>query len=211
MNINMQDAARYLVLTDTLPQTGIDVVFLFSRARYDEDELFETVLNLQKRNLVRDVVTNGSQGERLGSTVPGEAWPGIGVWRSQLETLGVKRIHLSRPAFHTRDETEAFLESAQQHGWTSAAILTQPHQLLRATLSVLKVMQNRDFWMRIYSISPQRCDWFREVYGPQGRELLPRYQQIQAEESRLSGYIAKGDIASPDDYLAYRKKRAQLA
>lgn len=210
MDTNIRNVARYLILTDTLPQGGVDAVFLFTRARYDEDGLFETIRDLQNRNLVKHVVTNSSQGERLGGNIPGEIWPGIQVWLPQLKALGIERVHLSRPAFHTRDEAEAFLETAKKQRWASAAILTQPHQLMRATLSVLKVMQERNFWMKIYSVYPANCDWFREVYGPQGRELLPRYLQIEPEESRIDAYIAKDDIATPDDYISYRRRREQL-
>lgn len=198
------------ILLSDWPPVPVDVLFLYGRARGDEEGLLELVASLQKQELAKHVIINGSAGERHKRSIPGEAWPGKDDWTKQLQILGVASIHYSVPGFNTLEESAGFLRAAKENNWKTAAIVAQPHQLLRAMLSLIKLMADQNFWIRIYAISPKTCNWWKEVLGSQGTMLLPRYQHIQQELLRIDEYVANESIAKPEELLAYYKQRETI-
>ena len=108
---------------------------------------------------------------------------------------------------HTRGESDFFIEMAREQGWTSAVVLTQPHQLLRAVLGTLKVMELQKYGMEVYGLAPSSTSWFEVVKGSQGMEAKPRFEHIADELNRVSLYQKKGDLVSAHDALSYLRLR----
>jgi hypothetical protein len=202
--------AQTLALSDGPPKP-VDAIFLHTRAKGDDDQLFEIAAKALRTGLARYVITNGSDGQshRRG---PGSGWAGKDAWVKALRKLGIREtaILLCQPALDTREENTQFLETAVSHGFKRVAILAQPHQVLRAMLGLLKEMDLQKHYLQVYVMTPQSCPWWRKVYGSQGLHLKPRFEHIEDEASRIEKYATKGDLATPSEYFAYLKHRDQV-
>ncbi len=198
--------ALILTLSDW-PTEPVDAIFLHGRSFGDDDGLFELCKSLIDSGTARYVAINGSNGEKLNGTVAGEAWPGKDEYFKRLSDLGIKNIFSTMPAFHTREENDAFLQLARERGWKSAITLSQPHQLLRAMRGQVKSMREQNYSMRIYGASPRPCDWQKTVFGSQGKEQKPRFEHIEHE---LLATYSYGDLASYDELIAYFSRRPNI-
>ncbi len=194
--------ATLLVLTDKLPQQT-DALFLHGRSYGDDEGLFELVSQLYKDGRIKSVIIPGTDGRRHGASIPGEAWPGQKAWMKKLKELGVDKVHLSDPGYNTRTETDSFLKASSEKGWKSVAVLTQPHQILRAMLGTVKSMEERNTWIRVYALIPPNTSWGSEVFGSQGEKSLPRIDHIKEELVRIHRYQEKGDLASFEQLFMY--------
>jgi hypothetical protein len=198
------------VLLSDWPTKPMDAVFFHARSHGDDDGLFELAAEFLNQRLARRVVINGSDGERADGTGPGTAWPGKKVWLDRLKDFGITPF-LTRPAFHNRDENEAFQELAEAERWKSAVILTQPHQILRTFLGAVKSMADHRYWMRLHAAAPRATPWWKKVHGSQGAEELARFQHIEAEFKRVPLYQQKGDLATLPELWAYLQSRESIA
>ncbi len=201
--------ATTMLLSDW-PVKSVDVLFFHSRAPHDDDGLFELAGELYRASAVKRVAINGSDGEREPGGAAGAIWPGKGFYIQRLRELGVAGWRdpiLTRPAFNTKDEDNAFLEIARAEGWRSVGVLTQPHQLLRAMLGLVKSMDEQGYGMRVYAVAPRGTPWWKEVYGPQSEKLLPRFDHIWEELRRIPIYQAKGDLATFAEFFQYLRWR----
>ena len=102
-------------------------------------------------------------------------------------------------------------------------IATQPHQLLRAYLGLVKSMADRNYWMRVYAVSPRSKpsdSWWTEVYAPSamltpesipaGPRMRSRFDLMPGEVLKIPEYQKKGDLASFEDFYAYIKHRDSI-
>lgn len=200
------------VLLSDWPAEKVDALFFHGRSHGDDDGLFELVAELVTGGMVGHVALNGSDGERLGDSRPGVAWPGKQIYMDRLAAFGIgKAIVCSRPAFHNKDENEAFLEFAMARGWRTGIVLTQPHQLLRTFLGMVKSMAVHGYWMRAYAVAPKSTAWWKDVFGSQGAESKRRFLHIEEEFKRVPLYQQKGDLATFDELFEYLKRRSEIA
>lgn len=206
------------VLLSDWPQEQVDALFLHARSHGDDDGLFELANELYHSGTVKAVVINGSDGERRGSTKPGEAWPGKAVYLERLKALNIANLLLSKPAFDNKHENELFLELAVGHGWRSAAILTQPHQMLRTFLGWVKSMADHEYRMRLYVVTPKFTPWWKVVHGSQGAKAIQRFDHIEEEFKRVPLYQQKGgygkdgrDLATFEELFKYLRHRSYIA
>ncbi len=207
------------VLLSDFPPGPVDAVFFHSRSFFDAEKqgIFILAADLIKQDKAKYLLIPDSEGERIGgTTTPRETWPGISLWTNRLvETLGVERgkilpcPHLipGEHGFNTKTEAEAFLATSVERGFKTAVVLTQPHQIVRAMLGVVKTINQKGLPINVWCISPQSTDWNKRVKGSQGMERKPRVEHIQDEIERVLKYQAKGDIASFDELFAYLTRR----
>jgi len=193
------------------PPGPVDAVFFFARSFGDDDDaLFAIAAHCIMRGRARHILINGSEGERFGGTQPREAWAGKTAWIERFKGFGIEVVLTSRPAFHAKDEHEAFLDEAVRRGWRSAVLLTQPIQMLRFALGQLKSCVDRPYPMRLYAACPQRNDWEESDHGSQGMAESPRWVHCVLDALRVAPYWYKGDIASPAELLEYLDRREEI-
>lgn len=212
MDLWMQSLTMFqaaTVLSSDWPTTeGVDGLFFHARSFGDDDGLFKIAADFHARGA--RVVINGSCGERQVGTKPGEAWPGKAAYLERLRAVGVADTLSSEPAFNTKQENEMFLKLAVEKKWRSAAILTQPHQMLRAFLGMVKSMATCNYWVRVYAVAPKFTDWCKEVHGSQGAKAMLRFDHIEEEFKRIPLYQQKGDLATFEELFEYLKRRESI-
>ena len=200
-----------VMLLSGQPRGEVDVLFLHNRSFGDYTGLFEMAQAMIRQDVVRFITVTNNEGERVGSTTPFEANPGISWCINQLiyghHILPERILHPDMKAFHTREENDAFLELADERGWLSGVILAQPHQLLRATLGMVRAMIETGYAMAIYTAAPPDTPWQEVVSGNQGLQVKPRADHIRDELERVLKYQATGELASFDDLYAYLEAR----
>ncbi len=197
--------AMTLILTDW-PTHPIDAVFFHGLASgNDDNDIFNVAASLYLYQRATYVAINGSEGERFGGVIPGEAWAGYTVWRQRLILAGISAnwILPTEPAFNTKEDCEAFLKLARERKWTSAAVLTQPHQMLRTMLSWVKTMQDASYMMRLHPVTQRPMNWNKRSFGSQAAVEESRFAQITKEFERIPVYQKKGDLATLEELVAY--------
>lgn len=199
-----------VILLSGCPAKPVDALFFHGRSFGDYTGLFELTAELASSDRVGAVVLFGNEGQRMGSSVPFEANPGKTWCREQLIGYGVsddKILFAQEGGYHTKWENQDFVRLAGKRGWLSGVILTQPHQILRATLGMIRAMQEQQYGMEIYTAIPSQVPWGEVVKGSQGREEKPRIEHIKDELARVARYQQNGDIASFEDLFAYLESR----
>lgn len=192
------------------PSRPVDTLFFHGRSYGDYTGLFELTRDLVDSRLVRTVLLFGNEGQRVGSDIPFQSNPGRTWCRQQLIANGVSEgVIFDAPlgGYHTRWESNDFLTVCIQNDWTSGVILTQPHQLLRAMLGMVKAMQERAYMMAVYTAAPTNTPWQEVVRGNQGMELKRREDHISDELMRIPRYQAAGDLASFQELFGYLAMR----
>ena len=198
------------ILLSNYPPKPVDALFFYGRSFGDETGLFELAASMFHQGTVKFIAIVNSDGQRLGSDIPFQAHIGKDEFRRRLIELDIpddKIICPDLPGYHTRQETDAFLDLAKKQGWTSAVNLNQPHQVLRTMLGTLKSLEQLNYGMEIYAASPSFVLWQEVVKGSQGLEAKTREEHIAEELSRIPTYQEKGDICSFEELFVYLKVR----
>lgn len=198
-----------LRVTSDRPRRPVDAILFFGRAKGDDEGLFDFVASLMHNGVAKNLVLNGSNGERHGGTTPGESWPGCKEWSRKLEERDVENIHYCKPALNTGDEAQKMLQYCLTQNWKSVVIVAWPHQLVRCFLSMVEAMNRLQQPIMVYHACPEKCDWEEDVPGSQGMNKMPRHLHIQLEYSRIHQYMNKG-VASVEKGLEYFKAREHL-
>lgn len=198
--------ATAILLSDR-PPGKVDAIFFHARPRGDDDECFELAAEYLRTERAQFVVINGSCGEAYGKTTPGEAWEGADAYERRLRDLHVppEALIRSRPAFHTRDEADAFYTVARGREWKSAAVLTLPHHITRAMLSMVHVAlaQCPLQYPRVYALAPTTVNWWKQVPGSQGHAWKRRSDHIAGELERIARYQVSGELATLQELSEY--------
>lgn len=205
------------VLLKDLPPRQVDSVFFFGRSWHDagKRDIFTTAAEHVTLNKAQYLLLADSEGERVGENTPLAAYPGKSLWTQRLTKLGVNQEQIiysphlvtGERGFHTKSEAEAFLQTAVERKFRTAVVLTQPHQILRAMLGVVKVINEKNLQINVWCVTPESTDWDKEVKGSQGMKRKPRREHILDEVERILKYQDQGDIASFDELFAYLERR----
>lgn len=205
------------ILLNNYPTDPVDAVFFFGRSFFDagKKDLFKVAAELIQNKEAGYIFIADSEGERVGETTPRTAWPGKTLWTDRLVRLGVgtdKIIYCPHPitgevGFHTRTEADAFVGRAANMELNSAVVLTQPHQLIRAVLSVIKAINQQEVPIDVWSMFPPQTDWDKKVKGSQGLESKPRREHIPDEIDRIFKYQKNGQIATFNELFDYLARR----
>lgn len=205
------------VLND-LPPVPVDVVHIFGRAHGDQDKPLALGAELYHRGIAKNIIIPGSDGQKYSKDAPQRYEKGEGKYETMMgkegwiKILGIKHdvnidnIYCTEPPFNTKDDADTLLKACKKYGWKTAAVVTQPHQLPRAILSVVASMRTQNYWLPVYSISTENINWNEVVPGSQGMEIKPRYLDVKPESERIAKYAPR-DVALPEEYLDYIRKR----
>lgn len=178
------------------PATRLDVVYLhgLSKGMIDSVDLFGATVQLVLEGKVKSVAYNGSDGRGTSSeSVPGSVWDGAEVYRADFLKYGIRASALfpTRPAFHTREETDAFIELAKEQGWQTAYIATVPYHWPRALACLVASMEKYDHRIKIHFLKGTKLLWNSTITGSQGNESL--FSTEAGDDAvRLFSYWDKG-------------------
>lgn len=196
------------------PTEPVDILYFFGRSYLDasKEALYQMAVDLYKQKMVKKIIVPGTEGERLGGIIPRESQPGKTLMKNRLVKMGVDEddVVFNEPGYHTKAEGDAFLRYSAEHNLNRVVVLTNPHQITRAMLGLIKTIDDKDLPIDVYAVTPNpsRFDWQRRVKGSQGLERKPRYMHIQDEIDRIKLYQDKGDLASFDEALSYMARRS---
>lgn len=204
--------ASVRILSDR-PADPVNSLFLHNRSYGDDTGLLEIAREMILGGRTKFVALPNNEGERYGSTIAYEANPGKTEYIRRLLALGIPEDRIvitDLPASNTREENTAFIHLSRKRKWRLAAILTQPHQLLRTMLGAVQAIDQSGYKMSLYAIAPSSTDWQQIVKGSQGTEEKPREQHIKDEFNRIMLRQSTGELATFADLFAYWNQRGSL-
>ncbi len=201
--------ASVMVLSDRPPHS-VDVIFFHNRSFGDDSGLQDIAATMIAARQARIIAVTNNEGQRYDSDIPYEANPGKTHYKRTLMEKGVPEEAIvipEREAFHVRQENTVFIEESRARRWETAAILAQPHQLLRTMLGVIQAMNQSGYLMEVYTAFPNPTSWQEVVYGNQGIEEKPRSEHIDDELKRVIYYQSTGELATFEELFAYLTAR----
>ncbi len=207
--------AQEMVLSDR-PTESVDAALFFGRSWFDAEKwgVYQLMKDFYDHEVVKYIVLYGSEGQRFGDTIPNVVGPGKRFARDRLVKMGVpnesildSKLEDSRKN-NTLEEGKGMINLVKAHGWNRVVAVANPHQLLRATLGLVKIINNpAETTIDLWTAAPLNTDWNKRVRGAQGEHLGLRSDHITLENKRIPIYQDKGDIASFEEYFAYRESR----
>lgn len=191
------------------PPRPVDTLFFHGRSFGDETGLFELAGNLYHQGLVKHIVLFDTEGEREGESELFKANRGKTAYTKDLRKIGVKKrdIFYGGPGTNTKTEIDGFLSIATENSWNSVAVMSHPHQILRTMLSLVKSMDEQNYWIYAYSATPPFSLWQEKVHGSQDLESKSREEHVQDEFVRIPRYQKQGSLASFEELFGYLRKR----
>lgn len=211
--INLEKA--YNLLCNDKPNEPVDILYFFGRSFLDAPKtgFYQIAVDLYKQGMVRKIIIPGTEGERLGEDIPRMAHPGKTLMRNRLVGMGVmaEDVVFSELGFNTREEGDAFLRYSMEKNLFRAIALTNPHQIVRAMLGLVKKINDDHLPIAVYAVvpDPNKFDWGRMVKGSQGLELKPRFKHFYQELLGISTYQRKvpPDLATFEELFEYIRIR----
>ncbi len=205
-----QDSEKaYKLLCNDRPAKPCDILYFFGRSYFDapKETFYGLAVNLYQQEMVKKIIVPGTEGERLGETTPGMAHPGKTLMKRRLVGMGVTEedVVFSNPGYQTKQEGDAFLEYSMENNLYRTIAFTNPHQIVRAMLGLVKTINGKNLPVEVYAAvpDPHKFDWGRMVKGSQGQKLEPVFKHFYEELSRISRYQQKGDLASFEELFEY--------
>lgn len=203
-----------ILLTDKLPVgQPADVVFLpsLSEGMIESGRLFEAVAKLYWTGQFAGVAFNGSAGEDFSTRTPGRGWVGAKRYEEELrvcEQFGfpVPPLFPTRPAFHTRDETDALVELAKQNQWSRVIIVTVAYHFPRVFICLVQSMKTIGYGFAAYAAAAP-TDWLVPMKGSQGKEDTDSFTECLKDSRKVFEYQKKGFGCSFDELFDYLKRR----
>jgi len=202
-----------VLMMGRFPCQPVDATFVFGRAQRDyeategDSGILETAAELYHKKLTHFLSLPGTKGKlAVGGVAVMTTYPGPEVFSRCLEERGVpvdRIVPTAEAPPHTRGDSDAFVELAKDRAWSTAVVVTQPHQMLRAMLGVLKSFEKYAYPMQVLPVCPRCVNWNKNVYGSQGALLLKRHEHVQQEWGRITRFQEKGDLASLEELNSY--------
>ena len=211
--VDLQKA--YDLFCNDKPVEPVDILYFFGRSFLDAPKqgLYQMAVDLYKQRMVRKIIIPGTEGERLGEDIPRMAQPGKTLMKNRLVGMGIpdEDVEFGASGFHTRQEGDAFLKYSMENNLFRAIALTNPHQIVRAMLGLVKKINDDHLPVAVYAVVPSlnTFDWGRMVKGSQGLEFKPRFKHLYQELNGISTYQRKvpPDLATFDELFEYIKIR----
>lgn len=189
----------------------VDALFFVNHAYGDYTNLYELAGDLYRTGLVKIIAVTNNEGERFGSTEKFVANPGktdcIRILTEEQKIPPENILVPQTAAFHTRQESDAFVELAKQEDWASAITLSQANRLLRVTLSMTPAMEQAGYMMELYTTAPTSTPWRELAFGSQSTKRQARFETIGEELERIFRYQKSGELPGIDDLLDYLDAR----
>ncbi len=158
--------AQKMVLNDR-PTQPVDAALFFGHSWFDGEKwgVYQLMVDLYKTGMVKYIVLYGSHGQRFGDTIPNVVAPSKDYARDRLVKMGVPDVHIINSELpeptknNTPSEGEGFLNTAQEKGWHSLIAIANPHQILRATLGLVTLINKQQRPFDIWSAAPTNTNW----------------------------------------------------
>ena len=203
----------YELLCNDRPAKSCDILYFFGRSYFDAPRrgFYDLAVSLYQQGMVKKIIVPGTEGERLGETTPGMAHPGKTAMKKRLVRMGVAEedVVFSKPGYHTKQEGDAFLDYSMENSLQRAVAFTNPHQIVRAILGLVRTINDRSLPIEVYTAvpDPNKFNWGRMVKGSQGQKLEPVFKHFYKELNRIYLYQQKGDLASFEELFEYMNIR----
>lgn len=194
------------ILCDPLPQTGVDVVYLFGQTPDNESSAIQRGLELLKAGLAPLLAIPSGQ--------PVSGYPGFEAWHQKLVQSGIdsnRIIKLSVDHPHhqmtTLDEANSLIGFALKSDWQKIIIISPPFHQLRSFITSVSTALRSYKNLRIYNAVGESLDWLGTALHFQGKLIAKRTTLIHEEWQRLEKYHQKGDLVSLEEILEYLNQR----
>ncbi len=216
--------ANQMLLSDW-PEKKVDVVYIpgLSKGMVESGKLFDVAIAAYAEGLTDRIAFNGSNGERCGSKIAGKGWLGHKWYMAALtekmnnlfdrqqpsSVLKNKILFPTRPAFHTRDETDALIKLMKKHGSKTVGFLTVAYHYPRAFVCLIQSMRTIGYRVKAYGMSPKTTEWWHAMKGSQGVEYTAPFAECVKDNCKTLEYIEKGFGCTLEElftYLRYREK-----
>lgn len=204
-------AATCVAISDW-PIEPVDAIFFHGRGEGDFDGLFEIAENIWRESRAR-IAINGLNGVEEAKKREGYLAPDSSFYIAGLIKLGVFSgdIVIGKPCLNTNEENDEFVKLAKANGWKSAAMIGQPHQVLREFLGAVQSTKKFDYAMRLYCASPKSPPWFKEVFANISvNKRMQRIDFVFEEFERIIRYRKKGDLCSFEEFFEYMQNRDKI-
>ncbi len=193
----------------------MDAVYLhgLSVGMIESGDIFNIAGRLFSTGKTKNIIFNGSDGEGAGQIkTPGEAWPGKSWYIKELsKCIPTKNLIPTRPGFHSRDETDALVELAQEKEWKKVGILTVAYHYPRSFICLIQGMKAKGYWFEAYPIPPKKTDWWLPMFGSQGKEFTTSFDETMKESIKvLDSYIPKGFGCTFSELFHYLQNRKEI-
>lgn len=184
----------YDLLCHDRPSKPADILYFFGRSYFDapKEGVYRLAVNLYQEGMVKKIIIPGTEGERLDSNIPRESHPGKTLMKDRLVKMGVpaEDVVFSGPAYHTRQESDAFLKYSMEHDLHNAIAVTNPTQIVRAIGSLVAKIDSDHLPVNVFAAVPDPVtfDWGRMVKGSQGAGRKPAYKHLFQEFDGIHKY-----------------------
>ncbi len=176
--------------------------------------LFSYMSGLYHSGRVQILATSGSDGSGIANPTPGGAWPGFNWYKTELQHRGIPDSAIwaiQGPQRHSREETDALLETAKVGGWEDVVFVSVDYHRPRQILGCLKKMAEMNWKTRLYFPSIP-FDWNAEMLGSQQVAQSTGMKEAETDwKVKVPKYMEKGDLASTQefrDYMTWRNHRS---
>ncbi|QQG40414.1 MAG: hypothetical protein HYV37_02475 [Candidatus Levyibacteriota bacterium] len=206
-----------MVLNDR-PTEPVDAALFFGRSWFDAEKtgVYQLMKDFYDQGMIKYIVLYGGDGQKFGETVPDVAAPGKRFARDRLVKMGVPNESIldseleDQTENNTLEEGRGMLNLVRSRGWSRVVAVANEHQLLRATLGLIPMINNSEGeQIDLWTAAPHDTNWNKRVRGAQGEHFGPRSDHIILENNRVRQYQEKGDLASFERYHAYIQNRDQ--
>lgn len=212
--------AQIVVLKDTLPLKN-DVLFVHAPASDSalDKKLLSTALDAYKNKRVKKIIINGIS--KKDCVERNSAYLGYEKWLKYFLQEGIpqKDIIVTPPTFHTAAETIYLLSLAKKNKWKKIIITSHPHHQLRCFLQAVAIMQEMNFWPKIYNLTHDGISWNQNlkktildgkepaVEGNLKIHIISEFERIikYAQYKSNAAYIRHATIPEMFKYLDLRK------
>ena len=119
--------------------------------------------------------------------------------------VSCKLIPFYQYMIHTRNESEAVIDYAKQYNYSKIICMAPNFHILRATMTMISVLIDKNMNLSCYCISGQTNNWEAKMITHQGKTIDTIDKIVEMEFERIKKYTDKKDIKSVDEILAYIK------
>jgi len=191
----------FRTLCDPFSDIQADAAYLFGQTSKNQEAVFETGIDLIKRDRVDKLL--------IPDSPPRGGYPGYDAWYQALIAYGLDGSKIigiptgSYPNLNTLVEAQTLVRYAQEKEMTNLFVVAPPFHQPRAFMTTVTVALAEFPELRIYNRVGTALPWNENVTHSQGTLRAPRSELIQHELERIERYQHKGDLATADEILTY--------
>lgn len=191
------------VLLDQKPKSDVDVVYVFSNTRDNQQSVIDTAVQLWKQREVKKIwVCDG---------ITDHGYPGFNDWHNKLVKQGINTDYIEPVLvpgeLNTLSEAQHLVNRADLKNLESILITSAPFHQLRCFITCASVVIKSRSRLKLYNKTGTPLDWLKVVAHSQGSLIGSRSELIRTEYERIIKYYRQGDLLHPAEILKYLNKR----